>query len=132
MNLCYKDRRRFSKATLLAFFEITKLWKLNVKEKMRLLGIKSFQDLGKRRQGKVVLSNSELERLGWVFNIQRNLYILFSNSKQARNNWMKKKNQAPLFGGKSAMEYIMESDLPAGRILNVRNYLQHQAGTEGW
>lgn len=127
MNLSYKDRRRFSGPCLREFFKISKAWKLNVKEEMRLLGVKSFQDLGKRRKGKVVLNNIELERLGWVFNILGSLYFLFPDNSKARNSWMKKKNQAPLFQGKSAMQYIMEGDLPAERILEVRNYLRYHA-----
>lgn len=123
----YQRRRRVSKPLLGDFFKISKDWKLNVKEKMRLLGIKSYQDLSKKQKGKVVLTNIELEMLGWVFSIYKDLYILFPNNGEARNGWMKRKpNNAPLFAGKSAMEYIMDGDLPMERILSVRNYLKSQ------
>ena len=125
-NFPYQQRRQISRLCLPAFFKISKLWKLNLKEEMRLLGIKSYQDLGKRRKRKVVLSNLEIEMLGWILSIYADLYILFSNSEEARNGWMKRKNKAPMFQGKSAMEYIMEADLPMERILAVRNYLESQ------
>lgn len=125
MNLSYQRRRRISDLVLREFFRLAEFWELNTKEKMRLLGVKSYQEFKKRKSGKVVLSNNELERLGRVFNIYKNLYILFPNS-EARKNWMKKKNQAPMFQGKSAMRYIMEGNLPAERILAVRNYLASQ------
>ena len=123
-NFSYQRRRRFSHLLLPGFFNIAKAWKLNVKEEMRLLGIKSYQDLGRRRKGKVVLNNIELEMLGWVFSIYCDLYILFPN--EARHNWMKKPNGAKIFGGKSAMEYIMKGDFLMERILAVRNYLGSQ------
>ena len=123
----YKRRKRASGHCLRAFFEISKIWNLNIKEEMRLLGIKSFQELGKRRRAEIVLPSNELEQLGWIFSILESLYILFPNSDEARNGWMKRKpNSAEIFGGKSAMEYIMESDLPMERILTVRNYLRSQ------
>ncbi len=124
-HLSYQSRRRFSGPVLRSFFKIAKAWKLTVKEEMRLLGIKSYQDLGRRRKEKVVLTNNEIEMLGWVFGIYKDLYILFPDSKAA-NEWMKKPNQAPMFQRKSAMEYIMEGDLPMERILAVRYYLESQ------
>ena len=125
IHFSYSYRHRSSGPLLKAFFKIVKAWKLTVKEEMRLLGIKSYQDLGRRRKRKVVLSSNEIEMLGWVFGIYKDLYILFRDS-EAANEWMKKPNQAPMFQGKSAMEYIMEGDLPMERILNVRNYLKSQ------
>lgn len=132
MKFSYRQRRRVSTRCLRIFFKISKTWKLNVKEEMRLLGIKSYQDLGKRRRGKVILTNIEIEMLGWSFDIFRDLYDLFPNSESARCGWMKRKpNDALIFGGKSAMEYIMESNMYLERILNVRNYLRYHA-ENGW
>ena len=125
IHFSYSYRRRSSGPLLKAFFKISKAWKLTVKEEMRLLGIKSYQALDRRRKGKIVLSNIEIAMLGLVFGIYKDLYIIFRDS-EAANEWMKKPNQAPIFQGKSAMEYIMEGDLPMERILNVRNYLRSQ------
>jgi hypothetical protein len=129
LRLSREDCRGFSGPCLRSFFKVTQDWKLTDKEQMRLLGIKSYQALSRMRnrkpKGKVVLKNIQIEMLGWVFSIYKDLYILFKNTK-AVNDWMKKPNKAPMFQGKSAMEYIMEGDLPMERMLNVRNYLRSQ------
>ena len=122
-RLGYRWRRKFSGGLLREFFQFAKAWKLNTKEKMCLLGVKTYQEYGKRKKGAVVLSSVEVEQLGWIFSIAENLYILL---KEKGKDWMKKPNDAPLFGGQSAMEYIMASDFPMHRILAVRNYLASQ------
>ena len=124
IRFTYEQRRRFSGPVLRAFFNISNFWKLNAKEEMRLLGVKSYQGLGRRRRGKVILTSNELVWLGWIFIIYKKLYILFSDDADSRRDWMKKPNNAPMFGGKSAMEYIMDTDMPMERILSVRNYLK--------
>ena len=126
LSLSREDCQRFSGPCLRSFFKVAEEWKLNDKEQMRLLGIKSYQALNRRRKGKkVILNNTQIEMLGWVFSIYKDLYILFKNT-EAVNEWMKKPNQAPMFQGKSAMEYIMKGDLPMERMLNVRNYIKSQ------
>ena len=123
-NISYKKRRRLSGPALRAFFKIAKFWKLNVGEEMRLLGIKSYQALGRRRKGKIVLSKIELEMLSWIVGIYKSLHILLPDGQSA-DSWMKKKpNDTSVFEGKSAMEYIMESNMHLERIIEVENYLK--------
>jgi hypothetical protein len=78
------------------------------------------------KQGKVgPLDRHVLERLSYLFGIYAALQILLPVPERA-NEWIRKPNHAPLFGGRSALERMM-----AGQVADlfvVRQYLDAQRG----
>ena len=71
------------------------------------------------------LSPDTLERISYILGIYKALRILLPTEKAA-NEWLHKPNNAPLFGGRSALEKLMK-----GHVLDladVRRYLDAERG----
>jgi hypothetical protein len=113
-------------AGLRTFFSIADAWKLGTAEQLAILGLRSRTTLGAWRRGEVgVLSPDTLERLSYVFGIYKALQILLP-SNEAADDWIRKPNSGPLFGGRSALDRLR-----AGKVADlflVRQYLDAQRG----
>lgn len=110
---------------LKAFFGITHKWKLSAEQERILLGatLATFYRWKKNRNGS--LSQDTLERISYILGIYKALRILLSG-EDAANQWIKKPNNAPLFGGKSALDKLL-----AGRVIDladVRRFLDAERG----
>lgn len=110
---------------LKAFFGITHKWKLTAEEERILLGATSatFYRWKKNKNGS--LSQDTLERVSYILGIYKALRILLPSEASA-NEWIKKPNTAPLFGGKSALDKLL-----VGRVIDladVRRYLDAERG----
>lgn len=117
-----------AKAALKTFFRIAEAWRLDVREQMALLGLRSRTSLAAWRRGEVgALSPDALERLSYVFGIYGALQVLLPNP-QAADEWIRKPNDAPLFGGRSALERLRAGNV--ADLFLVRQYLDAQRG--GW
>ncbi|MGZ5236041.1 MAG: MbcA/ParS/Xre antitoxin family protein [Caldimonas sp.] len=112
-------------AALRTFFRLAEAWHLGVAEQAALLGV-ARTTLYQWKQGKVApLDRHQLERLSHLFGIYSALHILFPVAERA-DEWVRKANTAPLFGGRSALDRML-----AGQVSDlyvVRQYLDAQRG----
>lgn len=120
------DENRLGATALKAFFNITGQWGLKAEDERVILGNpprSTFFKWKKERQAR--LSQDTLERISYVLGIYKALHILLPNHQQA-NAWIKKPNNAPPFGGRSALERMR-----GGRVVDladVRRYLDAWRG----
>src|SRR5262245_44435563 len=110
---------------LKAFFKITEKWGLTSEEEIILLGIpKSTYYVWKEKKNGS-LSKDTLERISYILGIYKALRILLP-AENAANQWIKKNNDAPLFGGKSALDKLLKGHVID--LADVRRYLDAQRG----
>jgi uncharacterized protein (DUF2384 family) len=110
---------------LKAFFGITQKWKLSGEQERVLLGIPRATFYRWKQQLDGSLTHDTLERISYILGIYKALRILLPDENTA-NNWLHKPNTAPLFGGHSALEKLMQ-----GRVVDlsdVRRYLDAERG----
>lgn len=112
-------------AALRTFWKLAEAWELSAAEQATLLGV-GRTTLYQWKQGKVgSLDRHLLERLSYLFGIYAALQILFPLARRA-NEWLKKPNTAPLFGGRSALERMLGGQV--ADLYVVRDYLDAQRG----
>ncbi len=112
-------------AALRTFFRLADAWGLSVNEQMVLLGA-ARTTLYQWKQGKVgPLDRHLLERLSHLFGIYSALQILFPATRRA-DEWVRKPNTAPLFGGRSALDRMLGGQV--ADLFVVRQYLDAQRG----
>lgn len=121
---------QMSAAGLRAFMRIAERWGLSVDEQINLLGgpARSTFFAWRKQPDKAGLSRDTLERLSNLLGIYKSLQILLPD-EAAADAWVRQPNQAPLFGGRSALARMLAgnvSDLNA-----VRRYLDAVRGG-GW
>jgi hypothetical protein len=117
-----------ARAGLRTFFKIAEAWRLDVREQMAILGITSRTTLTAWRRGEAgALPRDTLERLSYIFGIYSALQVLLPTS-EAADGWIRKPNDAPLFGGRSALDRIRAGNV--ADLFLVRQYLDAQRG--GW
>ena len=122
------DRRGLSGPALRTFFRIAALWGLSVDEQMTLLGVTARSTFFKwKKNSNTVLPKDALERISYVLGIYKALQILLPDEKAA-DEWMKRPNTAPPFGGRSALDRMMSGQV--ADLFVVRQYLDAQRG--GW
>ena len=68
---------------------------------------------------------TQYERISYLLGIYKALQMLFPEPAQA-DAWVKKPNQAPLFGGRSALERMLGGQV--ADLYVVRQYLDAQRG----
>jgi hypothetical protein len=111
---------------LRAFANIAEAWGLTVADQLKLLGIASRSTFFKwRRETSPRLPRDTLERLSYVLGIYKSLQILLPDPKAA-DEWVRKPNQAPLFGGRSALERMLSGQV--ADLYVVREYLDAERG----
>jgi hypothetical protein len=111
---------------LRAFGRIADLWKLSVAEQLTLLGIASRSSYFKwRKDSQARLPRDTLERLSYLLGIYKALQLLLPVA-QAADDWVRRPNQDPLFGGRSALERMLSGNVVD--IYLVRQYLDAQRG----
>lgn len=112
-------------AALRTFWKLAEAWELSVAEQATLLGV-GRTTLYQWKQGKVgALDRHQLERLSYLFGIYAALQILFPLARRA-NEWLRKPNAAPLFGGRPALERMLGGQV--ADLYVVRHYLDAQRG----
>ncbi len=118
------SRQELTGPALRTFFNIAKAWGLNETQQMRLLGLDSRSTLQSWKRGKVsALSKDALERISYVLGIYKGLQILLPKSA---DDWVKKPNSAPVFGGRSALDRMMSGNV--ADLFVVRQYVDGQRG----
>lgn len=116
-----------SGVALRAFFNMADLWKLSAAQQMTLLGIAAQSTFFKWKSDadNARLSRDTLERISYLLGIYRALQILLPEPAAA-DAWLKKPNDAPLFGGRSALERMLSGNV--ADLYVVRQYLDAQRG----
>lgn len=119
--------RQLSGAALRTFFNIAEAWKLTVEQQRDLLGAipNSTFFKWKKDAGAVSLPKDTLERISYILGIFKSLQILLPRPEQA-DTWIKRENDAPLFGGKSALERMLSGNV--SDLFVVHQYLDTQLG----
>lgn len=113
---------------LRSFFRIAALWDLSIDEQMTLLGVSARSTFFKwRKQPDVTLSKDTLERISYILGIFKALQILLPDEKAA-DQWIKRPNSAPVFGGRSALDRMLSGQV--ADLFLTRQYLDAQRG--GW
>jgi hypothetical protein len=111
---------------LRAFANIAEAWGLTVAEQLTLLGIASRSTFFKwRRELEPRLPQDTLERLSYLLGIYKSLQILLPDPKAA-DEWVRRPNSAPLFGGHSALDRMLSGQV--ADLYVVREYLDAQRG----
>lgn len=113
-------------AALRAFFRIAEAWNLRMADQRKLLGDPPESTFYKwKREQHGSISRDVLERISYVLGIYKDLQILFSDEAQA-DGWVHRASDAPLFGGRSAMERMLSGNV--ADLYVVRQYLDAQRG----
>jgi hypothetical protein len=113
-------------AGLRAFTRIAELWHLSIAEQLALLGITSRSTYFKwRKEAQPKLPRDTLERLSYLLGIYKALQLLLPDT-HAADEWIRRSNDAPLFGGKSALERMLSGNV--ADLYTVRQYLDAQRG----
>jgi len=113
-------------AGLRAFNQIAELWHLSIPEQLALLGLTSRSTYFKwRREPQPKLPRDTLERLSYLLGIYKALQLLLPDN-HAADEWVRRPNDAPLFGGKSALERMLSGNV--ADLYTVRQYLDAQRG----
>jgi uncharacterized protein (DUF2384 family) len=113
-------------AGLRAFARIAELWHLSIAEQLRLLGIQSRSTYFKwRKEEHARLPRDTLERLSYLLGIYKALQLLLP-ATQAADEWIRRPNAEPLFGGRSALDRMLSGNV--ADLYLVRQYLDAQRG----
>jgi hypothetical protein len=113
-------------AALRSFFRLAEQWKLRIADQRRLLGDPAESTFFKwKRDQDGHPGRDVIERISYLLGIWKSLQILFPDPGQA-DAWLHKPNQAPLFGGHSALERMLSGNV--GDLYVVRQYLDAQRG----
>jgi antitoxin Xre/MbcA/ParS-like protein len=111
---------------LRAFVNIAEAWGLTIADQLKLLGIASRSTFFKwRREHAPRLPRDTLERLSYLLGIYKSLQILLPDARAA-DEWIRKPNNAPLFGGRSALERMLSGQV--ADLYVVRQYLDAERG----
>ena len=120
------SRRDLAGPALRAFFSIAGKWGLSADQERRLLGSpgrSTYFRWKKDRSGAV--PHDVIERISYILGIYKALHILFADEAQA-DGWVKRPNDGPLFGGRSALERMLGGQV--ADLYVVRQYLDAQRG----
>jgi Protein of unknown function (DUF2384) len=111
---------------LRAFANISDAWDLSIAEQLKLLGIASRSTFFKwRRETSPRLPRDTLERLSYLLGIYKSLQILLPDPRAA-DEWVRKPNEAGLFGGHSALDRMLSGQV--ADLYVVREYLDALRG----
>ena len=118
------SRKDLTGPALRTFFRVAEAWGLSEKEQMRLLGLESRSTLHSWKRGVVSsISKDALERISYVLGIYKGLKILLPKTA---DEWVRKPNDAPLFGGRPALDRLISGNV--ADLFVVRQYVDAQRG----
>ena len=119
-------RRALAGPGLRAFFNITRLWGLTTEQERVLLGSPGRSTFFRwKRDLDGALPRDALERISYLLGIWKALQVLFADPAQA-DAGIKRPNDAPLFGGSSALERMLGGQV--SDLYVVRQYLDAERG----
>jgi len=113
-------------AGLRAFARIAELWHLSIAEQLTLLGLSSRSTFFKwRKDSQVRLPRDTLERISYILGIYKALQLLLPDTRAA-DEWIRRPNEAAVFGGRSALDRMLSGNV--SDLYIVRQYLDAQRG----
>lgn len=122
------DTKALSGPALRTFFRIAEIWKLDTDQQLKLLGEPARSTFFNWKKNKEVeVYRDTLERISYIVGIYKALQILLPDNAAA-DAWVHKKNEAPLFGGKTALERMLSGQV--SDLFLTRQYLDANRG--GW
>lgn len=103
---------------------LSQAWSLDENEKYRLLGLSSTDEL-KKAFGSPLwdIPTAVIERISILLSIFKAINTLLPDSRFA-DEWIRLPNNASVFGGRSALDLMLSSDVR--QMYAVRQYLQAQ------
>jgi hypothetical protein len=111
---------------LRAFRRIAELWHLSIAEQLTLLGLSSRSTYFKwRNESQVRLPRDTLERISYILGIYKALQLLLPDT-HAADEWIRRPNEAAVFGGRSALDRMLSGNV--SDLYIVRQYLDAQRG----
>lgn len=123
------SRRELSPAAVRAFARLAEIWKLSGAQQARLLGLEPTQlstlYKWKSRPAAASLSHDTLDRISYLVGIYKSLHILLPDDAAA-DAWIRRSNDAPLFGGRSALERMLGGSMHD--LFLVHSYLDAERG----
>lgn len=121
-------RRRMSGAAVRTFLNVASAWSLSNEERRALLGWPPESTFFKYKSGDTgTLAYDMLMRISLVLGIYKDLHILYPEEALA-DGWMRLPNNNPLFGGRTALAFVMGSGMDG--LYQVRRLLDSRRG--GW
>ena len=115
------DRKGHSGPALRAFFRIAGLRNLWVAEQTTLLGVTARSPFFKwKKNPDAIPLKDTLERISYIPGIYKALRILLPDASAA-DEWVKRPNRAPLFGGRPAFDHMLSGHV--ADLFVVRQYL---------
>jgi hypothetical protein len=118
---------RLTPTAIRAFEKIADLWGLSVEQRRTLLGDipPSSYFKYKRHPQSAKLSRDTLERISHLLGIFKSINVLLPRRESA-DAWVRRPNEAALFKGRSALEYMLSGGFAA--IVDIRRYLDAERG----
>lgn len=111
-------------AAMRLFDGMSRAWALTEHEQLILLAVETPAALAVlRRASPVDLSAEVVDRLAILLDIFRSINTLLPIPERA-DAWMRSRNAAPLFGGRSALEFMLQHGLHGLR--RARDYLRSE------
>lgn len=118
------SRKDLTGPALRTFFRIADAWKLKEREQMQLLGLDNRSTFQSWKRGAVAaIPKDSLERISYVLGIYKGLHIVLP---QSADDWVRKPNKSPVFGGRTALERMVSGNV--SDLYAVRQYIDAQRG----
>ena len=128
-DLAAASRRELAPTAIRAFARLAEIWKLTGAQQARLLGLEPTQISTlykwKKQPERASLSHDTLDRVSYLVGIYKALHLLLPND-EAADSWIYRRNDAPLFGGHSALERMLSGSMRD--LFLVRSYLDSERG----
>jgi uncharacterized protein (DUF2384 family) len=120
------EREKLSPSAIKAFFNILEKWSVRDEDARTLMGgVSNGQFYAMKKDPERTLDPDALTRVSFLIGIFKALNILYS--EKLADAWVQRPNTNPIFGGRTALAYMMEGGLPAMQI--VRRLLDARRGS---
>ncbi len=120
-----EERERLSPSAIMAFLNIMARWSVRDEDARALLGgISNGHFYQMKKSPKRSLDTDTLTRISYLVGIFKALNILYS--EKLADAWVQRPNANPIFGGLTALAYMIKGGLPA--MQTVRRLLDARRG----
>lgn len=119
------ERDRLSPSAIKVFFNIMTKWSVRDEDARTLLGgVSNGQFYELKKNPNRTLDADTLTRISFLIGIFKALNILYST--KLADAWVQRPNTNPVFGGQTALAYMMKGGVPA--MQTVRRLLDARRG----
>ena len=121
-----KVREDYTPTACEAYLRLADAWRLSSRQAAALIGEGSERTWFriKARDWGGILSQDALTRISGMIGIYKGLHLLFSDP--LADEWVKRPNRDPLFGGEAPADAMIKGGIPA--ILETRAYIDALRG----